>query len=81
MFGLLMDEIKKGGTLEVNQLARKLNTTPQLVEVMIEHLQKSGVVKQYESCLDGCSGCQLSSACDHKKGSGVTHLWQYEESK
>jgi predicted transcriptional regulator len=81
MFGLLMDEIKKGGTLEVNQLARRLNTTPQLVEVMIEHLQKSGVVKQYESCRDGCSGCLFSSTCDHKKGNGVTQLWQYEVSE
>ena len=79
MLELLMDEIRKGGTLEVNQLAKKLDTTPQLVEMMIEHLQNSGVVKPYETCADGCSGCQLSSACSHTKGNGVTQIWQYDE--
>lgn len=79
MLELLMDEIRKGGTLEINQLAKKLNTTPQLVELMIEHLQHSGVVKPYETCTDGCSRCQLSSACSHVKGNGVTQIWEYEE--
>ncbi len=78
MLELLMDEIRNGGTLEIHQLARKLNTTPQLVALMIGHLHHYGVVKPYETCTNGCSRCQLSSVCDHAKGSGLTQIWQYE---
>jgi hypothetical protein len=79
MLEQLMAEIRKGGTLEVNQLARKLDTSPQLVSLMMEHLQNNGFLKQYETCFDGCSACQLAPACDHKKGNGVSQIWQFEE--
>jgi hypothetical protein len=81
MLNALMDEIKKGGTLEVTQLAQKLNTTPQLVTMMLENLQSGGFLKTYQVCSDGCSGCQLSMACSHQKGNGVTQLWQFESDK
>jgi hypothetical protein len=77
----LMEEIKKGGTLEVNRLAQQLDTTPQMVSLMMEHLQKSGFIKQYETCMDACGDCQMATACGHKKGNGVTQIWSFEEKK
>jgi hypothetical protein len=77
----LMEAIKRGGTLEVNHLAQQLDTTPQMVSMMMEHLQRSGFLRQYETCTDPCGDCQLSTACGHKKGNGVTQIWQFEENK
>jgi hypothetical protein len=74
----LMTEIEKGGTLEVNQLAHKLGTSPEMISVMMEHLQRSGFLKTYEACGDGCSGCSLGPSCDHQRGNGVTQIWQFE---
>jgi hypothetical protein len=75
----LMAEIEKGGTLEVNQLARRLNTSPGMIFVMMEHLQKNGFIKTYENCGDGCGSCSLGSMCDHAVGNGVSRIWQFEE--
>jgi hypothetical protein len=73
----LMAEIEKGGTLEVSMLAQRLKTTPKMVSVMMEHLQRSGFIKNYTTCGDACSGCSLVSACDHKKGNGVAQVWKF----
>ena len=76
MLNMLMAEIAKGGPLEVNRLAVSLDTTPQLITMMLETLKKSGFLKQYQSCEEGCGGCSLSSACDHTN-MNTAQLWQY----
>jgi hypothetical protein len=72
----LMREIEKGGPLEVNHLAASLNTTPRMITMMLETLQKSGFLKQYETCGDGCAGCSLASACDHTNTT-AGQIWQF----
>ena len=75
MLEQLVKEIRAGGTLETGELAKRLGTTPQLVEVMLEHLQRSGLIQAYVSCDDGCLGCSLQDACN-KQAPGAIRLWQ-----
>jgi Mn-dependent DtxR family transcriptional regulator len=75
MLEQLVREIRAGGTLEVHSLARRLNTSPQIVEAMLEHLQRSGLISAYVNCGDRCQGCGLKEACHTKPKNGV-RLWQ-----
>lgn len=74
MLEKLLEEIRAGGALETHALAAKLGTTPQLVAVMLEHLQRSGLVKNYVKCDDGCGSCGLHDACQGKQQ--TVRLWQ-----
>ncbi len=74
MLKQLINEIRAGGTLETRALAARLGTTPQLVEAMLEHLQRSGLIQAYSACSDGCQGCNLQDAC--RKTPGTIRLWQ-----
>jgi DNA-binding IscR family transcriptional regulator len=75
MLKQLMNEIRAGGTLETNTLAARLGTSPQLVEAMLEHLQRSGFIEAYANCSSaGCQGCDLQDACRHTPG--TIRLWQ-----
>jgi hypothetical protein len=75
MLEQLINEIRAGGPLETGALAVRLGTTPQLVEAMLGHLQRSGLIQTYVSCSDGCLGCNLKDACK-KPNSGTIRLWQ-----
>lgn len=77
----LMKEIENGGTLEINHLARKLKTSPQIIAMMIEQLQQSGFIKPYESCSDGCESCSLGSLCTHNQGEAATKIWKFEKAE
>ncbi len=73
MLDELMNDIEVGGTLEVNALARKYDTTPQLITAMLGHLERLGVVAQYIDCGEGCQQCSLSADCSHKHESRMWH--------
>lgn len=73
MFEQLMNEIRAGGTLETGTLAARLGTSPQLVEAMLEHLQRAGLIQPYVNCGEGCQGCSLRQAC--VKQSAI-RIWQ-----
>jgi len=75
----LLKEIRTGGTLETRVLAARLGTSPQLVEVMLEHLQRIGMIQSYVDCGEGCQGCSLQVTCGGRNGNSV-RLWQ-ERSK
>jgi DNA-binding IscR family transcriptional regulator len=75
MLQQLADAIHAGGTLETHELARRLGTSPQLVEAMLEHLQSSGLIRSYTNCGDGCGGCSLRDACS-TAASSAPRLWQ-----
>jgi GTP-sensing pleiotropic transcriptional regulator CodY len=74
MLEQLINEIRAGGTLETSTLADRLGTTSQLIEAMLEHLQRSGLIETYTACSDGCLGCSLQDAC--RKTPGTIRLWQ-----
>jgi len=71
-----MQEIRAGGTLETNSLALRLGVSPQMVQAMLEHLERSGKITSYTACDDGCQGCSLQSACSADRRGAKTHLWQ-----
>jgi hypothetical protein len=75
MLEQLVKEIRAGGTLETGDLATRLGTTPELIEAMLGHLQRSGLIQAYVSCSDGCQECGLQDACN-KPASGTIRLWQ-----
>ena len=75
MLEQLVNEIRAGGTLETADLATRLGTTPQLIEAMLGHLQRMGLIQAYVSCRDGCQGCSLLDACK-KPAPGMIRLWQ-----
>jgi hypothetical protein len=69
----LVKEIRNGGTLETRVLAARLGTTPQLLEAMLEHLQRTGLIEPYVNCGDGCQGCGIRDAC---KRPDTIRLWR-----
>ena len=74
MLEKLVRQIQIGGTLETGDLAARLGASPQLVQAMLEHLQRTGLIRQYMNCDDrGCQGCGLRSSCS---GSASVRLWQ-----
>lgn len=75
MLEQLVTEIREGGTLEVNSLAARLKTTPQVIAAMLDHLQRSGLISAYINCGEGCTGCSLSKAC-HSQAGPTVKLWQ-----
>jgi len=76
MLERLLSEIRSGGALEVGALAKKLDASPQLVEAMLEHLQRSGYIRPYEHCGDGCNGCSLKARCSQPRRNTPLKLWQ-----
>jgi Mn-dependent DtxR family transcriptional regulator len=76
MLERLLAEIRSGGTFETSVLAAKLGTSPALVEAMLEHLQRSGYIRSYETCRDACRGCSLKKECKSVPRTNSIRLWQ-----
>lgn len=77
MLEKLVAEIRSGSTLETGALSAKLGASPQLVQAMLEHLQRSGLITPYSSCdTSGCQGCGLRSACGPHAS---VRLWQTKQ--
>jgi Mn-dependent DtxR family transcriptional regulator len=75
MLEQLIQEIRMGGTLETRVLAARLGTSPQLIEAMLEHLQRNGLIQLYMNCSDRCLGCNVRDACNKAAQSNL-RLWQ-----
>ncbi len=60
----LLDEIRAGGTLQPAALAAKLNISVGLVEMMLEDLERRGLIVQVNTnCGEPCGGCPLVGEC------------------
>ena len=73
MLEQLVAKVRQGGTLETRRLAAELDTSVGLVEAMLDHLQRQGVIRGYIRCSDGCAGCGLQSNC---AGASEARIWQ-----
>ena len=73
MLEQLLNEIRNGGTLETTVLAARLGTSPELVSIMLEHLQRLGLIQAYNDCSNGCGGCALKKSCSLPPS---LRLWQ-----
>ena len=64
MLNQLLELLQSGGTHRVADLAHELDTTPDLVEAMLEDLGRMGYLKRMGgACGDGCGGCSLAGLC------------------
>ncbi|RPI28017.1 MAG: hypothetical protein EHM70_17185 [Chloroflexota bacterium] len=63
MLQKMLDYIKSHGIASPAELARQLDASPELVEQMLEHLARSGYLRQVKACPSGgCShGCQVNT--------------------
>lgn len=70
MLDKLLGIIKEGGSLTPAKLAKELNTTPTMVEMMIEELTRRGLLRGSELSTkcegDACSTCYLAKSCKPK---------------
>jgi len=79
MLNILLEEIRSGRTLEVGELARRLDTSPEMIKAMLATLQRSGYLQQVNACDNHCDGCNLRAMCQPSKADHPVQLWQFEE--
>lgn len=78
----LLKMIREGGSFDTTLLAKKLNTTPEMVAAMMDHLRRNGMLKTYDPGQSSCENCSLSQLCDpEKKQHDIGHLWLFEETQ
>lgn len=64
MLEKLLNEIRSGGTLQPSALAARLNISVELVEMMLEDLERRGLLAQVNTACDShCGGCSLAGEC------------------
>jgi hypothetical protein len=64
MLDTLLKILRDGGTHQVGDLARELDTTYELVEAMLEDLVHMGYLRQVRAeCGEACGSCPLSGLC------------------
>jgi hypothetical protein len=60
----LLELLRAGGTRRVADLARELDTTPKLVEMMLEDLCRMGYLKRLGGeCGGKCASCSMAGLC------------------
>jgi Mn-dependent DtxR family transcriptional regulator len=74
MLEKLWNEIRTGGTLQPAALAARLNVSVSLVEMMLEDLERRGLLSQLNSgCTSTCHGCSLADSCSSSAPQG--RMW------
>lgn len=64
MLNRLLDLLREGSTRRIVDLAEELGTTPQLVEAMLEDLERMGYVRRLvRECSEACNACPMSGVC------------------
>ncbi|HEB77786.1 MAG TPA: winged helix-turn-helix transcriptional regulator [Methylothermaceae bacterium] len=64
MLQRLLEQVRKGGSVEVRRLAEELGVSETLVRQMLEELERLGYVKRPKRCgLTPCSRCPSQTRC------------------
>lgn len=64
MLNRMLELLREGGTRRIRNLAIELDTTPELVESMLEDLARMGYVRRISTvCSEECMACPLSGTC------------------
>ena len=75
MLNRLLELLRAGGTYRVADLVRELDTTPALVEAMLEDLGRMGYLKRVGGACGGkCAACSLAGLCTAAGGGQVWTL-------
>lgn len=79
MLNKLLDLIKQGGSLTPARLATQLDTTPAMVEMMLEDLSRRGLLKETDfqnNCdKETCGTCYLAKSCKPQ----TQRVWQSKQ--
>jgi predicted ArsR family transcriptional regulator len=71
----LLTILQAGGTRRVDELAHSLETTPQMVEAMLEELSRLGYLRRVSGgCSGRCGACPLAGMCQVASGGRVWTL-------
>ena len=77
MLDKLMGLLQRGGTVTVEQVAHELDTTPEVVTGMMEHLAHTGWVHDLAlTCDQHCTACVFARDCTHFTRGRV---WQIDQ--
>lgn len=80
MLEKLLNEIREGGSLQPATLAARLNISVGLVEMMLEDLERRGLLTQVNvDCDEPCGGCPMVGECAINSPKG--RLWMLARSK
>ncbi len=79
MLRRLLHLLEEGETRRVDDLARALDTSPALVEAMLETLSRQGYLAPGgQTCSTACEKCPLAGKCAAGMG-GSTQVWVWKE--
>jgi hypothetical protein len=60
----LLGLLRGDRTRSLRDLAQALNTTLEMVEIMLENLERMGYVRQISTaCGKGCGSCEVNDSC------------------
>jgi hypothetical protein len=68
MLQKLLDEIQKGGTLNATTLSTRLSVNPALLGLMLEDLERRGILTRLAAGCSGgssCGGCPTTASCEN----------------
>ena len=75
MFNKLMALLRRGGAVTIDQMAHELETTPEVVNGMIDHLVRAGSLRQMSaSCETTCSEGMFARDCTRV---GQSKVWRF----
>lgn len=75
MLDELLHLLRGGGTHRVGDLARKLDTTPEMVEFVLEDLERMGYLRRVGGACEGrCSTCPMAGLCAAGSGGQIWTL-------
>ena len=75
MLDRLLALLRDGGTHRVTDLAEILDTTPELVEMMLDDLARMGYLKPVSSgCGSKCKSCPMAGICAVGSGERIWSL-------
>lgn len=78
MLERLLNLLHTGGVRRLTDLARELDTTPVLIEAMLERLEQMGYLRRVggeaegQTCGETCAGCALAGLC---AAAGCGQVW------
>ena len=61
--------LTRGGAITLDQIARELDATPEMIAPLIDYLERLGRLKPIgENCDTACAGCTLARTCERSTG-------------
>ena len=64
MLDKIMALLKRNSTVTIDQMARELDTSPEMVSGMIDHMTRQGWLRSMSaSCDTGCGECLFARDC------------------